>query len=112
MVMGGDSCSKGRGFESQYRILDGHFSHIFVVKICNVRLKKTENKQKRGRGWPILKKTNNSRVALSRKLPMLGMSLESYLRSQSVMLFFSIQQTENKTIADDWIRTADLWHWK
>ena len=22
------------------------FSHIFVVKICNVRLKKTENKQK------------------------------------------------------------------
>ena len=35
MVMGGDLCSKGRGFESQRRILDGHdiFSHIFVVKI-------------------------------------------------------------------------------
>ena len=26
VVMGGDSCSEGRGFESQYRILDGHFS--------------------------------------------------------------------------------------
>ena len=28
--MGGDSCSEGRGFESQHRILDGH---LFVVKI-------------------------------------------------------------------------------
>ena len=33
MVMGGDSCSKGRGFESRHHILDGHFSHLFVVKI-------------------------------------------------------------------------------
>ena len=30
-VMGDDSCSRGRGFESQCRILDGHFSHLFVV---------------------------------------------------------------------------------
>ena len=43
MVMGGDSRSEGRGFKSQHHILDGHFSHIFVVKICNVCLKKTEN---------------------------------------------------------------------
>ena len=40
MVMGGDSCSEGCGFESQHRILDGHFSHLFVVKICNVCLKR------------------------------------------------------------------------
>ena len=33
VVMGGDSCSKGCGFKSQHRILDGHFSHLFVVKI-------------------------------------------------------------------------------
>ena len=33
VVMGRDSRSKGRGFESRHRILDGHFSHIFVVKI-------------------------------------------------------------------------------
>ena len=33
VVMGGDSCSKGRGFESQHRLLDGHFSHLFVVII-------------------------------------------------------------------------------
>ena len=31
--MGGDSCSEGRGFESQHHILNGHFSHLFVVKI-------------------------------------------------------------------------------
>ena len=33
VVMGGGSCSKGREFKSQHRILDGHFSHLFVVKI-------------------------------------------------------------------------------
>ena len=32
VVMGGDSCSKGHEFESWHRILDGHFSHLFVVK--------------------------------------------------------------------------------
>ena len=34
VVMGGDSSSEGRGFESQLRILDGDiFSHVFAVKI-------------------------------------------------------------------------------
>ena len=33
VLMGGDPCAKGRQFESQHRILDGHFSHLFVVKI-------------------------------------------------------------------------------
>ena len=32
VVMGGDSCSEGHGLESQHHILDGHFSHLFVVK--------------------------------------------------------------------------------
>ena len=31
VVMGRDSRSEGRGFESRHRILDGHFSH--TVKI-------------------------------------------------------------------------------
>ena len=43
--------SEGRGFESRHRILDGHFTQIFVVKI--VLLEKDEYKRKRGRGWPI-----------------------------------------------------------
>ena len=33
VVMGGDSYSKSREFESRHHILDGHFSHVFVVKI-------------------------------------------------------------------------------
>ena len=35
VVMVGDSCPEGRGFESQHHLLDGHFSHLFVVKNCN-----------------------------------------------------------------------------
>ena len=59
MVMGRDSRSKGCGFESRHRILDGHFSHIFVVKICNVCLKRPKINEKRP-GWPIfLKKVSD-----------------------------------------------------
>ena len=44
VVKGGDSCSKGCGFESQHRILDWHFSHLFVAKIVMlfVKTKKTQ----------------------------------------------------------------------
>ena len=35
VVMGRDS-PEGCGFESQHRILDGHFSQIFVVKIVMI----------------------------------------------------------------------------
>ena len=52
VVMGRDSHSKGRGFESRHWM--DIFSHIFVVKIV-MFLEKTENKRKRGRGWPIFK---------------------------------------------------------
>ena len=33
VVMGGDSYSEGCRFKSRHRILDGHFSHIFVIQI-------------------------------------------------------------------------------
>ena len=36
VVMGDNSCSKGRGFKSRRHILDGHldiFSHLFVGKL-------------------------------------------------------------------------------
>ena len=39
VVNGKDSVSEGRGFESQHLILDGHVSHIFVVKIVMFVLK-------------------------------------------------------------------------
>ena len=57
--MGGDSCSEGRRFKSRHRILDGHFFTFICSKIYNVCLER-QNKLKRGRGWPILKKTINT----------------------------------------------------
>ena len=51
MFMGGDSCYKGCGFESQYRILDGYFSHLFVVEID----KKTKINEKEAGVGPYLK---------------------------------------------------------
>ena len=49
MVMGGDSCSKGHEFESPHHLLDGHFSHLFVVKIVIV----TQINEKEARVGPI-----------------------------------------------------------
>ena len=49
VVLEGDSRSKGHGFESRRRILDGHdiFSHWFVVKSCIVCLKRPKINEKR-----------------------------------------------------------------
>ena len=48
VVMGGDSCSEGRWFESQHHILDGHFFIYICCKICsNVCLKRPERNDKR-----------------------------------------------------------------
>ena len=53
-VTGVDSRLEGRGFESQPRILNGHLSHIFGVKIV-MFVWKDKNKRKRGREWTIEK---------------------------------------------------------
>ena len=54
VVIGGDSCFKGRGFESWHHILDGHFFTYISCKICNeVCLKWPKINDKSGRGWPI-----------------------------------------------------------
>ena len=55
VVMGRDSCFKGRGFESWHHILDGHFFTYICCKNCIVCLKKTKNKRKRGRVGPFFK---------------------------------------------------------
>ena len=53
MVIGGDLCSEGRAFESQHRKLDGHFAHIFVVKIEVIV--KTKINKKEARDSPFKK---------------------------------------------------------
>ena len=50
--MGGESCSRGRGFEYQQRILDGLFSHYIVVKVAMFAWNSSK-KTKRDRGWHI-----------------------------------------------------------
>ena len=55
VVMRRGSRSKGCGFESQDRMLDRHFSHIFVIKIV-MMFEKTENKQKKAGVGPFFKK--------------------------------------------------------
>ena len=45
MVMGRDSHSKGRGFESRHRILDGHF-FTYCCKNCYVCLKRPKLNEK------------------------------------------------------------------
>ena len=57
MVMGYDSCSKGRGFKSQCRILDGHFFTLICCKKSIVCLKTTKkNEKEAGIGTFFLKK--------------------------------------------------------
>ena len=53
MVMGDDSCSRGCGFKSRCRILDGHeiFSHGFVIKNCiDACLNRPKNEKEAGDG--------------------------------------------------------------
>ena len=55
MVMGGDSCAEGCGFKSQYRILYGHFSNIFVVKIAMFVCIRPKINEKEAGDCPFLK---------------------------------------------------------
>ena len=56
VVMGRDSHSKGRGFESQHRILDGHFFTYICCKNCNVCLKRPKINEKEAGVGPFKKK--------------------------------------------------------
>ena len=49
VVMGDDSCLRGCGFESQRRILDGHFFALICCKNCIICLKRPKINKKRPR---------------------------------------------------------------
>ena len=56
MVMGDDSCSRGRGFESWLCILHSHdLFHIDLLLKLYSLFEKTENKQKETGVGPFLK---------------------------------------------------------
>ena len=50
------SCSKDCGFQSWCHVLDGHFSHWFVVKISIVCLNRPKINEKEARVGPFLKR--------------------------------------------------------
>ena len=59
MFMGRDSHSKGCGFESRYRILDGHFFIYICCKNCNdVCLKRSKINEKEAGVGPFFKKNH------------------------------------------------------
>ena len=71
VVIGGGSCSKGHGFESQDRILDRHtFIFNLTLKFV-VFVWKDENIWKRGWGWPIFKKQSNKFYSIDPWPPVL-----------------------------------------
>ena len=55
VVMGDDSCLKGRGFESWRHILDGHFFTLICCKNCIVCLKRQKINEKEAGVGPFLK---------------------------------------------------------
>ena len=118
VVMGGDSCSKGRGFESQYRILDEHFSHLFVVKIA-MFVWRDENKHKRGRDGPFLLYDATfvpmlGKFYLGMKLSRLKIQFLILKRDHSLPLF-SVFFKSKDTILNKWekywqqLSRAGLW---
>ena len=46
MVMGDDSCLRGRGFEIQQHIMDGHFFGLICCKNCIVCMKRPKMNNK------------------------------------------------------------------
>ena len=56
VVMGRNSHSKGHGFESRHRILDGHFFTYICCKNCNVCLKRPKINEKEAGVGPFKKK--------------------------------------------------------
>ena len=56
VVIGGDSCSEGCKFESQHHILDGHFSHLFDVRIVMFVQKRPKINEKEAEDGPFFQK--------------------------------------------------------
>ena len=71
VVMGDDSCSKGCGFESWHRILDGHdIFTLICCKNCIVCLKRPKINEKEAGVDPFKKKSylNLKRVSQHRNI--------------------------------------------
>ena len=89
-VMGRDSHSKGRGFESQHRILDGQFFTYTCCKHCNdVCLKRPEiNEQEAGLAHFYKTSKEDLQVTRIRKLDEIW--IEQRQRETEQKLYFEL----------------------
>ena len=72
-------------FESQLRILDGHFFTLICCKNSNVCWKKTENKRKRGGGWPSFVNNNKYLLWMLRFNALLSKALNLRVCIQAIL---------------------------
>ena len=80
MVIGGDWCSEGRGFEWHHRILDGH---VFTYICCkNCLFEKTKIKEKRGCYCPFKNLYNVLLLKLSKQINGLRVVVVAQLKTR------------------------------
>ena len=87
--MGDDLYSRGRGFESQRHILDGHFFTFICFKNCIVRLRRPKINEKEAEVGPFLKKGES--ILLERKAPVCVSGNFWHKRDQAVISIVVIQ---------------------
>ena len=89
MVMGDNSCLKGCLFESQRRILDGHFFTLIRCKNCIVCLKRPKTNEKEAEVGPFLKNFTTTTVTvlacnvLASRISVLAFDPTAYMTESS-----------------------------
>ena len=97
VVMGGDSCSEGREFDSLY------FPPILLVKHCNVCLKRQKYMKKRP-GMAIFKKRTTWPNLIENCLIQRGAQTESLnlILKQQQLIIFSVFSRSQRSVAQNW----------
>ena len=99
VVMGRESRSEGRGFESRHYILDGHFSHIFVVKIVMIFVWKDQNQTKNRQGLAHFYNNNHlGPILLTYLLTYLLRGSITACLTSSLTGLYSTKQVNRKSI--------------
>ena len=96
VVMGGDSCSEGREFDSLY------FPPILLVKHCNVCLKRQKYMKKRP-GMAIFKKRTTWPNLIENCLIQRGAQTESLnlILKQQQLIIFSVFSRSQRSVAQN-----------
>ena len=107
-------CSSGYGRRLMFRrswvwipAPDGHFSHLFVVKIV-IFVWKDEKIKKRDRGWPIFK--NNSRF-ISRSIRHLHRFIGVRTKSYHLVQLEPIFLESHLSYATCYIHLTQFYYW-